>query len=139
MPTLAHLAVLSVWTSCYAGIRFILQNLVSEDVEKVFREHAAKLKDDDDAGAACSIGIDGKTLRKSFDAMNDVKAKQVLNAFAVDTLLVLAHIEISEKSNEIPAAQKLFEELDLADCIVTLDALHCQKKHLRPPKKPARM
>ena len=42
----------------------------------------------------------------------DVKAKQVLSAFAVNTALVLAHIEIDEKSNEIPAVQKLLEELD---------------------------
>ena len=41
--------------------------------------------------------------------------------------LVLAHIEIDEKSNEIPAAQTLFKELDVAGCIVTCDAMHCQK------------
>jgi hypothetical protein len=124
---------------CYSEIRFVLQNLNPDDVEKAFREHAAKLNRRDDADAAYSIGIDGKTLRRSFDAMNDVKAKQVLNAFATDTLLVLAHIEIDEKSNEIPAAQKLFEELDLAGCIVTLDAMHCQKKPLKPPEKPVRI
>jgi hypothetical protein len=124
---------------CYSEIRFVLQNLNPDDVEKAFREHAATLNRRDDADAAYSIGIDGKTLRRSFDAMNDVKAKQVLNAFATDTLLVLAHIEIDEKSNEIPAAQKLFEELDLAGCIVTLDAMHCQKKPLKPPEKPVRI
>ena len=51
----------------------------------------------------------------------------MLTAFAVDTALVLAHIEIDEKSNEIPAVQKLLEELDLAGHIVTCDAMHCQK------------
>jgi len=41
---------------------------------------------------------------------------------------VLAHIDIAEKSNEIPAAQALLAELDLAPgAIVTFDALHCQK------------
>ena len=124
---------------CYSEIRFVLQNLNPDDVEKAFREHAAMLNQRDDTDAAYSIGIDGKTLRRSFDAMNDVKAKQVLNAFAADTLLVLAHIEIDEKSNEIPAAQKLFEELDLAGCIVTLDAMHCQKKPLKPREKPVRI
>jgi predicted transposase YbfD/YdcC len=34
----------------------------------------------------------------------------------------LAHIEIDEKSNEIPAAQKLLREIDAAGRIVTLDA-----------------
>jgi len=51
-----------------------------------------------------------------------------LSAFATDSALVLAHIEIDEKSNEIPAAQKLFEEIDLANRVVALDAMHCQKK-----------
>ena len=52
----------------------------------------------------------------------------MLSAFATDTALVLAHIDIAEKSNEIPAAQALLAELGLAPgAIVTLDALHCQK------------
>ena len=45
-------------------------------------------------------------------------------AFAVNTALVLAHIEIDEKSNEIPAVQKLLAELDVAGRIVTCDAMH---------------
>ncbi len=124
---------------CRAEIGHILGKLDAQAVEKVFREHAALLDQSCDGRATRAIGIDGKTLRRSFDAMNDSKAKQVLNAFAVDTLLVLAHIEIDEKTNEIPAAQKLFDELELTDCIVTLDAMHCQKKHSKPPKKPARI
>jgi hypothetical protein len=76
------------------------------------------------------LAFDGKVLKGSFDAFNDVMAKQILSAFATDTALV--HIEIDEKSNEIPAAQKLLEELGVADRIVTLDAMHCQKKRSRP-------
>jgi len=56
-----------------------------------------------------------------------------------DTALVLAHIVIDEKSNEIPAVQKLLEELDVAGHIVTLDAMHCQKKHSKPPPKRRRI
>jgi predicted transposase YbfD/YdcC len=41
--------------------------------------------------------------------------------------LVLAHVDIAEKSNEIPAAQQLLGELQLASCIVTLDAMHCSR------------
>ena len=56
-----------------------------------------------------------------------VRSTPLLSAFAADTGLVLAHIEIDEKSNEIPAMQKLLQELGLADHIVTADAIHCQK------------
>jgi predicted transposase YbfD/YdcC len=64
----------------------------------------------------------------------------VLSAFATDTALVLAHVDIAEKSNEIPAAQALLAELGVAcGVIVTLDALHCQKnisRSLRPAASP---
>ena len=108
----------------HTAIRYILQGLSAWDVEKALREHAANLNFAPAGGAARVIAFDGKTLRGSFDNFNDTKARQVLSAFAVDTALVLAHIEIDEKSNEIPAVQKLMEELDLADHIVTCDVMH---------------
>ena len=122
-----------------ADIWYILSRLDAAAVEKVFREHADALDQSSGGSATRAIGIDGKTLRRSFDALHDVKARQILNAFAVDSLLVLAHIEIDEKTNEIPAAQKLFAELALTDRIVTLDAMHCQKKPSKPPKRQARI
>ena len=120
----------------HTAIRYILQGLSAADVEKVFREHAANLNLAPAGAKARVIAFDGKTLKSSFDNFNDIKARQVLSAFAVDTALVLAHIEINEKSNEIPAVQKLLEELDLAGHIVTCDAMHCQKKLSRPPPPP---
>jgi len=119
----------------HTAIRYILQGLDPADVETVFREHAANLNSSEATAGKRILAFDGKVLtlrqalRGSFDAFNDVKARQILSAFAVDTALVLAHIEIDEKSNEIPAVQKLLEELDVAGKIVTLDAMHCQKKH----------
>jgi hypothetical protein len=123
----------------HTAIRYILQGLSGVDVEMVFREHAANLNL---APAGCKarvIAFDGKTLKASFDAFNDIKARQVLSAFAVDTALVLAHIEIDEKSNEIPAVQKLLQELDVAGHLVTCDAMHCQKKLSKPPPSPTRI
>ena len=112
----------------HTAIRYILQGLDPAAVEAAFRQHATLLQ------AACatpgqgSIALDGKTLRGSFDKFNDRAAAQVLSAFATETALVLAHINIAEKSNEIPAAQALLAELGLAfGTVVTLDALHCQK------------
>ena len=67
-------------------------------------------------------------LRRSFDNFSDRKAAQLLHAFDTKAGLVLAHIDIDEKSNEIPAAQQLPGELDVAHSTITLDALHCQKK-----------
>jgi len=116
----------------HTAIRYILQGLSATDVEKVFREHAAVLNTTAAGSGTRLLAFDGKALKGSFDNFNGLKARQVLSAFAVDTALVLAHIEIDEKSNEIPAVQKLFEELGVAGHIVTCDAMHCQKKPSKP-------
>jgi hypothetical protein len=74
------------------------------------------------------VAIDGKTLRHSFDNFVDRRAAHILTAFVVDTYLVLAHLECDDKSNEIPAVQTLLGALGLSDAVVTVDAMHCQKK-----------
>ena len=121
----------------HTAIRYILRGLDPADVEAVFRQHASLLQ------AACakpgqgSVALDGKTLRGSFDNFNDRAAAQVLSAFATDTSLVLAHVDIAEKSNEIPAAQALLAELGIQHgAVVTLDAIHCQKNTSRSPSRP---
>ena len=124
----------------HTAVRYILQGLDPAGVEAAFRRHAALLQAARAAPGHGSIALDGKTLRGSFDRFNDRAAAQVLSAFATDTALVLAHTDIAEKSNEIPAAQALLAELGLAPgAVVTLDALHCQKNISRsqqPPMSP---
>jgi len=124
----------------HTAVRYILQGLDPAAVEVAFRRHAALLQAANERQGQSSIALDGKTLRGSFDKFNDRAAAQVLSAFATDTALVLAHMDIAEKSNEIPAAQTLLAELGVADgAIVTLDALHCQKNISRsqqPPTSP---
>jgi hypothetical protein len=105
-------------------------------VEAVFRRQATLLQAAHGASGKGSIALDGKTLRRSFDNFRDRAAAQVLSAFATDTCPALAHFDIAERSNEIPAAQKLLAELGLASgTIVTLDALHCQKNISRVAEK----
>jgi len=118
----------------HTAIRYILQGLDPVAVETVFRRHAALLQAARGTAAGGSIALDGKTLRGSFDAFHDRAAAQVLSAFATDTALVLAHVDIAEKSNEIPAAQALLADLGLAPgALVTLDAMHCQKNRSMSP------
>lgn len=119
----------------YTTVRGILQVLAAADVEKVFRLHAQILNE----SAACQgmrvVAFDGKTLRGSFDNFTDTRAAHLVSAFAADTALVLGHLEIDDKSNEIPAVQRLLGELGLADSVVTVDAQHCQKKPSNTPLK----
>jgi hypothetical protein len=119
----------------YSSVRFILRSLDATEVERVFREHAVALVPPPDAATTSSqdaampsaVAIDGKALRGSFDAFHDRKAAHVLNAFATDSQIILGHMAISEKSNEIPAAQDMIRELGLSGRLFTLDAMHAQK------------
>jgi len=94
----------------HTAIRYILKGLDPVDVEAVFRQHAARLQEASAAPGQGTIALDGKTLRGSFDHFRDRAAAQVLSAFATNTSLVLAHIDIAGKSNEIPAAQTLLAQ-----------------------------
>ena len=137
-------------------LRTLLQSLPTEALEAAFRQHAKTLlagvadvetvgeadgeTDGKASGAAAGcpvIALDGKTLRRSFDHLNDRKAAQTLTAFACQSAIVLAHTEIDEKSNEIPAAEEMIRELGLSGVVYTADAMHCQKKPLRRPPIPA--
>jgi hypothetical protein len=129
------------WRSApaYTTIRWILQQLDPACVERVFREHAAALSKHEKVGRRehRHIALDGKTLCNSFDHFEDRKAAHVLSAFASGLALTLAHIDCDEKSNEIPAVQKLIAELGLPGSLLTVDAMHCQKKPSKRSLAPA--
>lgn len=72
------------------------------------------------------VAIDGKTLRGSKG--NGTEAIHVVSAWAHEAGLVLGQQKTSEKSNEITAIPELLETLYLKGCIVTIDAMGCQKK-----------
>jgi len=74
------------------------------------------------------VAMDGKALRR---AMKKGGMPYVVSAWAVRNGLVLGQLQVDEKSNEITAIPKLLRALDLAGCIVTLDAMGCQKKTAR--------
>jgi hypothetical protein len=108
-------------------LRSVLQELDGEALEQAFRRHAEGLLPVTEPGRMPVIALDGKTLKGSFDHLNDRKAAQALSAFASEAAILLAHSEIDVKSNEIPAAQRMIAELGLTGVLFTADALHCQK------------
>lgn len=71
------------------------------------------------------ISIDGKTLRRSGSSQKE--PLHMVSAWANENQLVLGQISTDEKSNEITAVPQLLEVLDLQGCIVTADAMSCQK------------
>ena len=74
------------------------------------------------------IPIDGKTLRRSHDNSVGKAAIHMVSAWSVENHLVLGQVKTEEKSNEITAIPELLSLLDVNGCIVTIDAMGCQKK-----------
>lgn len=73
------------------------------------------------------VAIDGKTLRRSFDRATGRSPLHMLHAWSADQRLLLGQLAVDGKSNEITAVPKLLELLSLKGCIVTADALNCQR------------
>lgn len=71
------------------------------------------------------IAIDGKTLRRSYK--KNKSPIHMVSAWALESRMVLGQIKTGEKSNEITAIPELLALLELEGCIVTIDAMGCQK------------
>lgn len=74
------------------------------------------------------VAIDGKTLRGSQDTYLGKKAIHMVSAWASANGIVLGQRKVDDKSNEITAIPELLQALDVAGCIVTIDAMGCQTK-----------
>jgi len=71
------------------------------------------------------VAIDGKALRCALDEGNPIP--YIVSAWALDNGLALGQVKVDDKSNEITAIPELLGVLELNGCIVTLDAMGCQK------------
>jgi len=72
------------------------------------------------------VAIDGKTLRRSFDAASSKAAIHMVSAWATTNRISLGQVVVDDKSNEITAIPKLLQMLELSGCLVTIDAMGCQ-------------
>lgn len=72
------------------------------------------------------LAVDGKTVRRSHDRTHGCAAIHMVSVWAQANRLVLGQTKVNEKSNEITAIPELLRWLELAGCIVTIDAMGCQ-------------
>ena len=79
------------------------------------------------------VALDGKALRRALN--KDQSIQYVVSAWAESNGLVLGQLKVADKSNEITALPELLRALELSGCIVTLDAMGCQKKVAREIKE----
>lgn len=72
------------------------------------------------------LSIDGKQLRRSHDRKHGREAIWMVSAWSSENRMVLGQRKVDDKSNEITAIPELLAQLDLQNCLVTLDALNTQ-------------
>jgi predicted transposase YbfD/YdcC len=74
------------------------------------------------------VAIDGKTLRRSFLEAGSSVFVHMVSAWATNNGVVLGQVKTEEKSNEITAIPRLLKLLNIKGCLVTIDAMGCQKQ-----------
>ena len=81
------------------------------------------------AGQREIVALDGKAARRAVNAGEDTR--YLVSAWATENGLALGQVQVADKSNEITAVPALLRALELTGCVVTADALHCQKNTAR--------
>lgn len=117
--------------------RRVLGLIDSKQLEKVTVEFVSelieKLKDNlkiSNDGKR-HIVVDGKEANATGRKRNtdeQIKNLQTLHIYDSSDGICLYSEQIDSKTNEIPVAQKVLEQMDLKKSIVTFDAIHTQKK-----------
>ena len=70
----------------------------------------------------------GTGARSIGDCPGPELLRRYVSAWAADNHVVLGQIKVDDKSNEITAIPQLLDLLEISGCIVTIDAMGCQKK-----------
>lgn len=72
------------------------------------------------------VAIDGKALRRAYDRGKSHMPTLMVTAWGAQTRMALANA-VAEDGGEAAAALSLIELLQLKNCTVTADALHCRR------------
>jgi len=73
------------------------------------------------------IALAGKTVRRSHDRAAGRGPIHLVSAWAASNRLVLAQVKVAAKSNEVTAVPHVLQQLAVAGCSVTIDAMGCQR------------
>ena len=103
-----------------SAVSEILSKVDSQEVEIIFREWIRTHVDT----TGKHLSVNGKVMNGS--RYKDKRSIEVVGAVLSEIGVVIAHQQIAEKSNEIPALQAMIEELD-DTFIFTFDAMNTQK------------
>ena len=74
------------------------------------------------------VATDGKTVRRSHDQAKGKQPIHLVSAWATQNGIALGQVKVDDKSNEITAIPELLKRLQLNGCLVTIDAMGCQRE-----------
>lgn len=103
----------------------VFSMLDAEVFERCFMEWVSAVSESVEGDV---VAIDGKTLRRSHDRGAGKSALHLVSAWSSANRLVLGQRKVDGHSNEITAIPELLRSLDVSGCVVTTDAMGCQKK-----------
>lgn len=122
---LAQLFELNNGIPSHDTFRRVFQMLNPVSFESVLHEFSAQLVESLRGKHIC---IDGKGIHgTSIAGKQGNTCLTILSAWVSEHQVVLAQEAVAEKSNEITAIPKLLAQLELADALVSIDAIACQK------------
>lgn len=104
--------------------RILGSTLSVEDFERTVGAFFAQSRQQ---GPTVQLTIDGKTLRGSIGA-GETRGEHLLAAYLPGEGVVLAQVAVDRKENEITAAPRLLETIDLRDKVVSGDAMLTQRE-----------
>lgn len=76
------------------------------------------------------VPIDGKAIKSATDKINGGNIPYVVSAFLSDLGISIGQVKVDSKSNEITAIPELLDLIDISNCMITIDAIGCQKNIL---------
>jgi hypothetical protein len=108
-------------------IRNVFLNIDTKKLDTLFEDWAHSITDKTTSMIQI-VASDGKTMRGSKNKIKNEKARHIVSLFLTEEKLTLAQTQVDDKTNEIPALLELLDSLKLENCVITVDALHTQKK-----------
>lgn len=108
-------------------IRNVFLNINADALDKLFEDWSHSVPNEN-ISKLNIVASDGKTMRGSNNKIKNEKARHIVSLFLGQEKLTLAQTQVDDKTNEIPALLKLLDSLKLKNCVITVDALHTQKK-----------
>ena len=110
----------------YTTIRNVYNGIDKDAIEKLQREWIEGVSSN--SKELTIVATDGKTMRGSKSKELNQKARHIVSLFLTEGKLTLTQNQVEDKSNEIPALISLLDNLNIEGCVITMDAMHTQKK-----------